>query len=106
MTIFAGPDEIVLRGSYLDEPDRLAAIASLEALKLQKLQERHAKNSVKEATINELFFHLSDELREFTLAFASQDTGEMLRELADVSNMVDILYHVILPRHLAGKERT
>lgn len=71
-----------------------------ERLKLQKLQARHAKhgeNSVlnphaKLPPFNVLHAHFKEESRELDQAIKQKDPENILEELADISNMVDMMF--------------
>ena len=80
-------------GSWVDHPDRIQTEKAISALKLSKLQARAHKHRGKSATTNQIFNHFYYECLELFDAIYDGDNLQILRELADISNLVDMLYY-------------
>ena len=64
-------------------------LAELKSLKLVLVAEKHNGDN---PTLNDLYIHFQDEVSELALAFRSLNKGFVMEELADISNLVDMLF--------------
>lgn len=88
---------LTFKGSALDHPEKLAeAQKILQEIKKVKLETRHDRHSGKVYSFTSLILHLKEELAEFQCAVADETTEGTLEELADMSNMIDILASTII----------
>jgi len=86
----------MIKGSVLsqeNQPRLIAARHILGIIKEQKLEARNEKNKGHSWDFHSILTHLKDEVRELEEA---PNAFEALRELADISNMVDIAFMALV----------
>ena len=84
----------MINGSVLDQQNRPMydlAQAIITNFKRAKLYARHEKNAAHPWTAQDILNHLESEVIEFKEALKTTDALQPLLELADISNMVDIM---------------
>lgn len=88
---------LVMVGAALDDKGLEKAKKWLDDIKRWKLKIRAEKHRGNTYTFPSLMYHLNEELREFRQAVRKQkDATSVMIELADVSNMVDMIVSTIM----------
>ena len=95
----------MINGNALDKEnwDKLTNYKlQLEGLKYGKLKARQLKHPESEVwEFNKLYEHLRSEIAEFNSGWRRKNSPNMLEELADISNLIDMLFLMV-----AEKDKT
>jgi NTP pyrophosphatase (non-canonical NTP hydrolase) len=79
---------------------RLVTIKSLAALKMEKnfiaLEKGYYRQPYKYFPIHFWIDKLNEELEEFKIGFNKRDVNNMKEELADLSNVIDYIFELLL----------
>ena len=81
-------------------------LGKLTKIKYEKLVARHNKYDNQNATLADMLSHLFSEVHELLDAIPDKDRPEIYKELADVSNCVDIIFYMLENTHDLSQSQT